>query len=147
MPLSSQDLGSPSATQTVRDSQRQSELRRQGVRTETKRLLTLAEPIKCPCSTATSLGAGTCVGRVGCTAVSVIHSGKSHTNEPRPRGDSHLLLCIFITFACRAETTLVRNRVEASVILPAVFTTRAFPSSHKPHIFIPFWSFFFFLWW
>lgn len=106
--LSSQDLGSPSVTQTARDSQRQPGTARdsqnpgrQWLRTETG-LLTSAEPIRCPCSAATSLGDTNCVW--GDPQWQIPHQ------ELRPRGGSHPLPWIFIIFACRAEKTLVRIR-------------------------------------
>lgn len=94
--LSSQDLGSPSVTQTARDSQGQpgtvrdsQNPGRQWLRTETG-LLTSAEPIRCPCSAATSLGDANCVRRVGCSALRGIHSGKFHTKSSGP-GGVHIL--------------------------------------------------------
>lgn len=101
---------------------------KQRVGTETRGLLPLAEPIF-------MLHIGNCVRSTGCTVLSVICTGKLHTNQLRPRGRSHPFLCLLISFACRCETGLVRKGTQTSVILPSGSTTE--PSSQKSDIFIP----------
>jgi len=66
----------------------------------------------------------------------MVHVGKLHTSELRPRGHSYPLLCILISFARRGETRLVRKGTQTSVVLPSGSTTG--PSSQKSDIFIAF---------
>lgn len=89
--LSSQDLGSPSVTQTARDSQGQSEPRQALGKDRDKKIINFGR----------ALGAGNCVRRVECTAISGVHSGKFHTVSSGP-GEVHIL-CLGYSSPLHAE--------------------------------------------
>lgn len=71
-----------------------------------------------PWGAAVLLQSGNYVRSVGCTVLGMIHIGKLHTSGLRPRGYSHLLLCISVSFACRGVTRLLRKGTQTSVVFP-----------------------------
>lgn len=153
--LSSQDLGSPSVTQTARDSQGQSEPRqgqsepRQAMAKDRDRIINFGRAHQVSLQCCHLAGWRKLCQESGVLCSQGDPQWQIPHQELRPRGGSHPLPWIFIIFACRTETTLVRNRDK-----PLLFCLHYSPlelllplTSHMFSFLFGFGGFFGWWWW